>query len=89
MTPREFWNCLEGWSEHERFIQREHWERTRISTFWLFIIQLNPKDRPTIKDFMPFVWDKTEQKEISVISPDELEKLIKFYGNKSGSKNMG
>jgi hypothetical protein len=89
MTPREFWNCLEGWSEHERFLQREQWERTRLSTYWLFIIQLKPEGRPKLKDFMPFKWDKEDKKEVSVITPEELEKLVKFYGNKSGSQNMG
>ena len=85
MTPREFWNCLEGWSEHEKWKQQEEWERMRLQTHILWTIQLKPEDRIPIKQFMTFPWDAKEKKEIKVITPDELEKLVKFYGNKSGS----
>ena len=61
----------------------------RLQTWLLYSIQLKPEDRSSVKDFMPFEWDRKEKKEISVISPEELQKLIKLYGNKSGSKNMG
>jgi hypothetical protein len=89
MTPREFWNCLEGWSQHQQFLNREAWERTRLSTYYLFIIQLKPEDRPKLKDFMPFRWDKETTKEVPIITPEEIRKLEQFYGNKSGRQNLG
>jgi len=85
LSPRQFWNAMQGYYERQQFVNREAWERMRINTHILFSIQLNPNDRKDVKQFMPFPWDNETKKEVKIINQDELKQLLKFYGNKSGS----
>jgi hypothetical protein len=94
MTPDEFWDCtpreffykMEGFFDHQMFLQRQEWERVRWSTNLLWNIQVAPKSRMTPTEMLKFEWEKPKPSDTPPITKDELQKLIKQYdGNKSGS----
>jgi hypothetical protein len=99
MTPDEFWDCeprefyfaMEGFFEHQMFLQRQEWERERWSTNLLWNIQVDPKNRISPIEMIRFEWERPSPDEMKPpITREELLKLKDFYdGHKSGSKNMG
>lgn len=78
-TPREFFNKMEGFFDHEMYLQRQAWERERWGVTVLFNIQVDPKHRVEPEKLLRFEWEKKTAAG-PPITQDELLKLKKFYG---------
>lgn len=89
LTPREFFNKMEGFFDHQMFLQRQEWERERWSTNLLWNIQVDQKNRLSLTEMLTFDWERSKPKDTKPITIEELKKLEEFYGNKSRSKDLG
>jgi hypothetical protein len=91
MSPDEFWDCtpreffykMEGFFDHQMFLQRQEWERTRWSTNWLWNIQVDPKNRLSQTEMIRFDWERPKPgEEKPPITKEELLKLVDKYKSK-------
>ena len=81
LTPKEFYYKMEGFFDHQMFLQRQDWERIRWSTTVLFNIQVDPKYRVEPQKLLKFEWEKKTS--APPISQEDLEKRKDFYEHKS------
>lgn len=83
VTPKEFFYKMEGFFDHQMFLQRQAWERCRWSTNLLWNIQVDPKHRMSPTEMIKFEWEKVKGEQKPPLTKEELEKLVARYGNKS------
>lgn len=57
MSPREFWNCYEGWNKLEENRQKQHWERTRYASKSNAFLHTSKKDKERVNNAFKLPWD--------------------------------
>jgi hypothetical protein len=88
LTPDEFEQVYEKWSDSRDAEYRNEWEQTRLKCFYIARPTLkNP--RMAVTTFMPFPWEKRRKGEggkgrrgerEKVHDPERFERLKKKYG---------
>lgn len=58
MSPREFWNALEGWKNREQFRQRQEWERARYLAKTIAYMNTTKKEKNKVDTAFTLPWDK-------------------------------
>jgi len=81
LTPREFWNALDGFFELKRVEDRNEWERCRWQTCWLLNIHIDKNKRIQPRDLVEFEWDKGEKTTVEIPTREEFERLKAKYSN--------
>lgn len=76
MSPREFWNAFEGWTQTVEFQQKQHWERARYMARAIVSVQVAKKDRSKLDQAFALPWDqghKSTEKKAFDPDADKLE----------------
>jgi|9_EtaG_2_1085328.scaffolds.fasta_scaffold00083_21 hypothetical protein len=60
LTPRAFWNALDGFWTQKENEQRKEWERTRWQTCLLLNVHLPKNKQIGIKKLVTFDWEKRD-----------------------------
>jgi hypothetical protein len=74
LTPREFWNALEGNYEHYQNLQREDWVRDRFFTTVLVNIQAARGSQIEPRDLITFDWEKSKQ--VDLPTEEDMQRII-------------
>jgi hypothetical protein len=73
LTPRTFWNAVDGYYEHIENQDRKDWIRTRWTTCCLINIQLPKGKQITLQKLAKFDWEEQERK------IDTYEEVLEKY----------
>lgn len=73
MTPREFWNALEGNYEYQQNIQRENWVRERYFATSIINVQLG-KEKIEPRDLITFDWEA--DKVVELPTEEDMKRII-------------
>jgi|TARA_R110000787_G_scaffold87489_3_gene186379 hypothetical protein len=60
LTPRVFWNAVDGYWDNQQTIDRKEWERVRWQTTCLINVQLPRGKQITIHKLIKFDWEKDD-----------------------------
>jgi len=75
MTPRQFWNALDGHYERQQFLERGEWERIRWQTCQLLAPHVKAGKELSPKDLIEFPWER-EEKAIEVPTEDDMKRIL-------------
>ena len=74
MSPREFYNALEGWNEAEEWRQRREWERARYIAKASVSVHVAKKDQSKLNKAFSLPWDdELPVKKRRELTADELK----------------
>ena len=61
LTPRAFWNAVDGYWLNQENEDRREWERVRWSTCYLLNIHLPRNKQVKPQQLLPFYWEEDEK----------------------------
>ena len=73
LTPRAFWNAVDGWWKHYEDENRKDWEIARWQTTILLNVHLPKGKTVSMKKLATFPWEKKDRSNISTYEETERE----------------
>ena len=77
LSPREFYNIVQGYSKRKENTVKLSWEQTRLVAFYA-AFQMETKDKKiTPQKFIPLPWDEKENLSIEAKKPTRTREEMK------------
>lgn len=73
LTPRAFWNAVDGYWLDKENTDRKEWIRCRWQTCLLMNVTLPKKNQISLKQLVTFDWEKAENKTEGMATYKETE----------------
>ena len=80
LSPREFWNVVQGYSKRQLEQQKNSWFQTRLIAYSSAFCMGNP-DKITIDKFLPEPWKEVIKKIDKAATPEEVKAYIAAHKN--------